>query len=118
MGNQLSNYTTIEQSRELLSIGLPEKTSDCYYSYKWTDLVTTRPIGPYIKKSDWITVVTNQDFPCWSAGRLMEIYLKCHEDLTWCAFDFSVSESDNIIDKLIERFKTSDSKFDYSAYDN
>ena len=32
--------------------------------------------------------------------------------------EFNASEADNMIDKLIERFKKSESKFNYSVYDN
>ena len=65
-----------------------------------------------------MAIITERDMPCWSIGRLMEVYLKCYEGLVWCGFEFNTSEADNMIDKLIERFKKSESKFNYSVYDN
>lgn len=65
-----------------------------------------------------MAIITERDMSCWSIGRLMEIYLKCHEGFVWFGFEFNASEADNMIDKLIERFKKSESKFNYSVYDN
>ena len=118
MNRQLNNYTTPEQSKELLEIGLPEYTADCYYSCSWAGFKYFTYIGPYIKGSTNMAIITERDMPCWSIGRLMEIYLKCHEGFVWCGFEFNASEADNMIDKLIERFKKSESKFNYSVYDN
>lgn len=83
MKNKLQiNFTTPEQSKRLLDMGIPAWTADCYYYYE-----------AYIPKDAYPNVVpfdeawTNDsnesgfseyiDLPCWSAGRLIEIWELC-----------------------------------------
>jgi hypothetical protein len=80
------NFTTYEQSNRLLAIGVPADTADCYYNVPVTNESEIHVLSDGKKVSDVegmfkriihpdITIV-----PCWSAGKLMEIYLKCGED--------------------------------------
>jgi hypothetical protein len=74
-----SNFTTTEQSKRLLELGVPEWTADCCFS--------TSKYGDYICEGDkhiipddlCIQYVPFSAYPCWSVGRLMEIYLICNE---------------------------------------
>ena len=88
-----NNFTTPEQSKRLLALGLPADSADCFtvnpkeYLSPIDDLVIfvlkrdetyTQHIdrlckyGPgYLKHSEYL--------PCWSVGRLMEIELTCRE---------------------------------------
>lgn len=58
-----NNFTTPEQSKRLLDLGLPADSADCYYN------------GDYSRIE-----VLEQGFcavrPCWSVGRLIEIWLR------------------------------------------
>jgi hypothetical protein len=70
-----NNYTTPEQSKRLLELGVPAWTADCYYKesgkieIKNTALDTLYP-------------------SCWSVGRLIEIYHICVGP--GCSFTFHV----------------------------
>ena len=64
-----SNFTTPEQSKRLLEIGVPADSADMYYT-------RTNPIPKvYIEEATRHAYHT----PCWSVGRLIEIYLLCAE---------------------------------------
>jgi hypothetical protein len=78
-----NNFTTPEQSKRLLELGVPAWTADCYY-------VTSVGKKPNI-------IHNNLDFdlkskatqkPCWSVGRLIEIYHICVSP--GCSFTFHV----------------------------
>lgn len=60
-----NNYTTQEQSKRLLELGVPADSSDCYYFSQDSDV-------PLIRKGNGVPL-----FPCWSVGRLMEIFEIC-----------------------------------------
>ena len=74
------NFTTPEQSKRLLELGVPANSADCYTI-----------INNYVYNKDEIRVRQNEyeinySFfnnkhynPCWSVGRLIEIYLICNE---------------------------------------
>lgn len=70
-----NNFTDVEQSRRLLKLGLPADSADCY-------LLRNR----LTKRYEYIQVINNQDdlnflnedsIPCWSVGRLIEIFDIC-----------------------------------------
>ena len=85
-----NNFTTIEQSKRLLELGLPADSADCYY---------TNSI-PHSKREDYYflhilpfdsgsTISSLKEIaeeekgfviPCWSVGRLMEIFDICEID--------------------------------------
>ena len=82
------NYTTQEQSKHLIGLGLPVDSADCYYieldeavphllPYKTT-------FSMWQKEAHGLTVgsyFTNPDFgiiPCWTVGQLIKIYLICN----------------------------------------
>ena len=67
-----SNFTTIEQSNRLLELGLPKNSADLYYN-KYGAL---EAIPEYRNFNEFCD---STDTPCWSAGRLIEIYLICNE---------------------------------------
>jgi hypothetical protein len=56
-----NNFTTTEQSRRLLELGVPAWTADCYY----------KESGKIEIKN---TALDELFPPCWSVGRLIEIY--------------------------------------------
>ena len=68
-------FTTLEQSKRLIALGVPSSSADCYFPYdKVTGLYRINPevcagrkfAGPI-------------DLPCWTFGRLTEIELLCRE---------------------------------------
>ena len=76
-------YTTIEQSKRLLELGLPANTADCYFErYKpgkyWRVQVRQNSIET---GDDFFKKYGDGDlynyYPCWSSGQLIKIYIKC-----------------------------------------
>lgn len=73
-----NNYTSPEQSERLLELGLPADSADMYYSRT----STTHFWDPYlIVGGSTYTMISGSSafifLPCWSVGRLIEIYLTC-----------------------------------------
>lgn len=64
-----SNFTTPEQSKRLLKLGVPVDSADCYYDswgqIQWRQLKDLD--HDFFQKYNYYTT-------CWSVGRLMEIY--------------------------------------------
>ena len=74
-----NNFTISEQSKRLLELGVPADSADCY-------LLRTRTKGDtfivevlhdelYSKKDKFTNML--EYLPCWSVGRLMEIFEIC-----------------------------------------
>lgn len=91
MGKLQNNFTTPEQSKRLLELGLPEWTANCYNTTKHIgkipDGATYKDVW---KMSKWRDENGNhiEMYPCWSVGRLIEIYHICVGP--GCSFTFHV----------------------------
>ena len=72
MKNLQNNFTTYEQSKRLLELGVPDLTADC---------VTSRRGGyTLFAQNSYVfhrCIDSNSYVPCWSVGRLMEICKIC-----------------------------------------
>ena len=107
-----NNFTTPEQSNRLLELGVPADSADCY-------LLRTRTKGDtfivevlhdelYSKKDKFTNVL--EYLPCWSVGRLIEIYLTCalechpYDDFytETPSLHLIAFEKDRLIDEIIE----------------
>lgn len=73
-----SNFTTPEQSKRLLELGLPADSADCYLM-RSRNTATFYPhilFGEtYTQKDKFLNVLDY--LPCWSVGRLIEIAFIC-----------------------------------------
>ena len=95
-----NNYTTPEQSKRLLELGVPADSADMW----WEKDETIRINGEWVHGAAWGKVpnpfnwdrdnnryytysdikaavtdfIGNETLPCWSVGRLMEIITMCH----------------------------------------
>lgn len=84
-----NNYTTPEQSKKLLDLGVPVLTADCYFYIKEVNgrnICDTPNLVPYgmgeygLKR--WWTERNNARYtPCWSVGRLLELVNICMYDI-------------------------------------
>ena len=79
MNKSQKYFTTPEQSKRLLELGVPEDSADCYllrtYTKGDTFIVEVLHDELYSKKDKFTNVL--EYLPCWSVGRLLEICLKC-----------------------------------------
>ena len=123
-----NNFTTPEQSKRLLELGVPEWTADCVLENLDTvenDFAAKDYTRWFIEerhvKADIFTENNKGIFlPCWSVGRLMEIYLTCAMDYhpyddfytETPSLHFMAFEKDRLIDEIIELFKQD--KMDFS----
>ena len=108
-----NNFTTPEQSKRLLKLGVPADSADCYYIDSMTSFQDKSPhiIHPNYKYSDGIPNGYESRFcPCWSVGRLIEIIYLCktHRGSSWDLFYTDFQLTNKLID-IIENYN-----FDFS----
>lgn len=105
-----NNFTTQEQSKRLLELGVPADSADCYYSC--ADKKNT-----YILNSDEIdsNLFARDGFiPCWSVGRLIEIMLNSQIDTGTYSLGFMVDKDTFSIESLIDIIDEEIEEFDFS----
>lgn len=79
MSKLQNNFTTPEQSKRLLELGVPADSADCLYDNAWLK-IDEDDVPLVIYKTNKFTDYDQQEYtPCWSVGRLLEIYLICNE---------------------------------------
>ena len=75
-------YTSIEQSKKLLKLGLNPETADMYWAVDANIVVAE----PYITKTETETLIPAyvSSLPCWSVGALLDVldYPKFYKDNT------------------------------------
>lgn len=88
-----SNFTTPEQSRQLLDLGLPADSADIGrvddIMHGGIEILTI----PY---TQWCKGYENISTPCWSVGRLIEIWQLC------IGSDYIIYNDDNLTETLID----------------
>lgn len=68
-----NNFTTVEQSKRLLELGLPADSADCSYNNSFGFIF----VASDKTKEYWKQNGNEHLVPCWSVGRLIEIYEVC-----------------------------------------
>lgn len=97
-----NNFTTPEQSKRLLELGVPADSADCYYvRMKHEEFETPRVSYEQYSKLSLFHPKTFIYLPCWSVGRLIEIIGICKREDVKVTF-LMPSETTNYIDYLIE----------------
>lgn len=109
-----NNFTTPEQSKRLLELGVPRWTADCF---RW-DFSCSFDISEDKRYSTSIYVLCyeyQRDFydklPCWSVGRLMEIYEIVGENAGQCV---STTKSTSRIESLVQLYEENATLLDFS----
>lgn len=100
-----NNFTTPEQSKRLLELGVPADSADCVYTYLGIKIL---PENIVYSSYDWMVADGDKRLPCWSVGRLIEIWLHCNkfsidstsEPITISLLDISESFIDDFIHLL------------------
>jgi hypothetical protein len=108
-----SNFTTPEQSKRLLELGVPTDSADCYYvSYKDSEdyEISIRTKGDtgnaFFKVVPYI--------PCWSVGRLIEIYEIVGENAGQCV---TTTKCTSRIDNFVQLYEENATLLDFSKLD-
>ena len=69
-----SNFTTPEQSKRLLELGVPAWTADCCFSKRKDSDFICEGVMHIIPDNFCVQSIPFPAYPCWSVGRLIEIY--------------------------------------------
>ena len=104
----MQNYTTIEQSKKLLELGLNPNTADmCWTNHLYGNVrssmkAANMTIDDYKKLLDSFADSTSIDifYPCWSLGALLELLPICstidHESNGWwCNVNYDIVDIKN-----------------------
>lgn len=92
------NFTTQEQSKRLLELGVPAWTADCYYNeYGKIEIKNTALDGLYPS--------------CWSVGRLMEIYEIVGDNAGQCV---TTTKGTSRIESLVKLYEENAILLDFS----
>lgn len=115
-----NNFTTPEQSKRLLELGVPEWTADCF---RW-DFGSTFCVNSDKRYSTSISTLSfeyQMDFhdklPCWSVGRLIEIMKICSNGVaTWY---LRSTDKEPLIEQWIDFLESGlfEKDFDFSKLD-
>ena len=100
-----NNYTTPEQSKRLLELGVPADSADCLLDNGWLE-IDEDDVPSVIHKTHKFTDYDQQYYtPCWSVGRLIEIMNICsiHNIVSIYRTDRDVTQIDIIIETIINR---------------
>lgn len=107
-----NNYTTPEQSKRLLELGVPADSADCYYDIYNGRINVIHTTDASWRETDKAFMYYQSYLPCWSAGRLIEIFEIC----TGQVWQNEIIENYSKIDMLLEDFEDREQKytFDFS----
>lgn len=72
----MNYYTTIEQSKKLLELGLNPKTSDCNWQHAPGYENYEGKITGFWDDPEWGQSGDSKDLPCWSLGALLDVMPK------------------------------------------
>lgn len=113
-----NNFTTPEQSKRLLELGVPTNSADCYLDAANNRRGMLAINGIYEK--DVPTNMVCEDgsqryLPCWSAGRLIEIHDICVCDLN-TQYGWAMAGDYDYINYIISRFE--DDIMDFSKFED
>ena len=100
-----NNFTTLQQSKRLLELGVPADSADCIFTRyskdeKWKRRFIEDVVGEQL--------FCNQDFyfPCWSVGRLIEIGNICSiPKIKEAGFHLLAQDFDDLIETMIISMK-------------
>lgn len=128
-----NNFTTPEQSKRLLELGVPADSADCYY-----DIQKHSPFEgiPQVRndnelRSDFFRdlcfwagspiekIVPSFREPCWSVGRLIEVYDICCYLMPTMELDmYRIDGNETYIEYIIRAFELAEEISDFSKLED
>jgi hypothetical protein len=101
-----NNFTTIEQSKRLLELGVSADSADLFYHKggKWISIFQMED-----KTSDF--PARFERTPCWSVGRLIEIYEIVGESAGQC---ITTTKGTSRIESLVQLYEENTTLLDFS----
>lgn len=111
-----NNFTTPEQSKRLLELGVPADSADCYFQFGFENLIWIRTTTSEKSEYFFDRLINGHslNIPCWSVGRLMEILYECYMmDMKFRYFRFNHLYG-GMIDSLVQIFEDVSGDIDFS----
>lgn len=107
-----NNYTTPEQSKRLLELGLPADSADLYSSLGFENLVWVRNTENELREDLFDALINGKsaNIPIWSVGRLIEIYLLCHS----YNFKYEFLAEEKLIDTIVSSIEYAIQDLDFN----
>lgn len=111
-----NNFTTPEQSKRLLELGVPADSADCYWQLRSDSLAENWGYRCYIGtspaiKDNLFSFRNGYTIPCWSVGRLMEIYEIVGENAGQCV---TTTKGTSRIENLVKLYEENATLLDFS----
>ena len=109
-----NNFTTIEQSKRLLELGVPADSADMYYQNALPEpkvIPVGRKFQEYTNSIEGAMRHIWYFIPCWSVGRLMEIYKIVGEEAGQC---ISCSKAQTQVESLVQLYEENIGLLDFS----
>lgn len=105
-----NNFTTLEQSKRLLEVGIPADSADCYISNKKIFVLHNCTFQENFNEDLDLArhhlIDIPHYIPCWSVGRLIE--LLCINDIFFDYGGCSYRRGYNIINYIISQLESED----------
>ena len=105
-----NNFTTPEQSKLLLELGVPADSADSYYSN------VIKHITVFDEEIDKKEFFNGKVIPCWSVGRLIELSDICYTSLF--EQEYYIRQKDCNTDYLVNLFELAANSMDFSKLDD
>ena len=118
-----SNFTTPEQSKRLLEMGVPADSADCYYQNALPEpkiIPSNRKYKEYINSRTGLNRGIWYFKPCWSVGRLQEIAKICakEKEYYYASLD-TVAHQEDFVEWWVKHFTLTDNVlFDFSKLED
>ena len=119
---QQNNFTTVEQSKRLLELGVPADSADCYINYG--GIVRVWINSPHTSLSEYIKNVEEKAgsevyIPCWSVGQLIWIYNRCCYVQPGMELDLSCEQEDETyLEYILHAFEYAEELSDFSKLED
>jgi hypothetical protein len=114
------NFTNPEQSKRLLELGVPAWTADLYFYEEVCISDNDEPSGvipygeAYEDNSKETMFSSYVELPCWSVGRLIEIFTECSN---YNALSMTCATHKTHIEQLIELYEVHIDNIDFKKLD-
>ena len=108
-----NNFTTPEQSKRLLELGVPADSADMYYHLANHQYYVRDEFS--IKQHDFFEFYKNIFYPCWSVGRLIEILDLVGEN---AGKYISVNKMESRVNALVRLYEENITLLNFSKLEN
>lgn len=105
-----NNFTTPEQSKRLLELGVPADSADCFW-FDERDIMFLKDelYSDEAKDGEWVRATDYT--PCWSVGRLIEIYEIVGENAGQCV---TTTKGTSRLENLVQLYEENATLLDFS----